>query len=96
MSREEVIEGIAKDILAKVPQQFELETISKSFGPSISPTTVVLLQEVERFNRLCRRISSSLSLLCKVSYTLTHYIPCVTILSLPASPPFSPTAGSGR
>ena len=40
--------------------------IRKKYGEIITPTTVVLLQELERFNKLIKRMSSSLSNLQKV------------------------------
>ena len=40
--------------------------IRKGLGEVISPTSVVLLQELERFNKLIRRMSVSLSSLQKV------------------------------
>ena len=51
---------------AKLPEIFKLDVIRKKYGEIISPTTVVLLQELERFNKLIRRMSSSLSNLQKV------------------------------
>ncbi|XP_071945421.1 dynein axonemal heavy chain 10-like [Antedon mediterranea] len=60
ISREDFIAGIASDIQNKLPQQFDLDKLRKKFGVEISPTTVVLLQELERFNRLILRMSKSL------------------------------------
>ena len=40
--------------------------IRKKFGEVVSPTTVVLLQELERFNTLIKRMEVSLATLRKV------------------------------
>ena len=50
---------------AKLPEQFELDVIRKKLEV-ITPTSVVLLQELERFNKLIKRMSLSLSNLQKV------------------------------
>ena len=65
-TREDVIDKIAVDILDKIPTPFALNVIRKNLGINISPTTVVLLQEIERFNRLVTKMSSSLTLLRRV------------------------------
>ena len=51
---------------AKLPELFKLDVIRKGLGEVISPTSVVLLQELERFNKLIGRMSVSLSSLQKV------------------------------
>ncbi|XP_073442216.1 dynein axonemal heavy chain 10 [Dendrobates tinctorius] len=61
ISRDEYIGQVAKDIENKLPQVFDLDQIRKNFGLEISPTTVVLLQELERFNKLIVRMSRSLA-----------------------------------
>ncbi|KAE8635010.1 hypothetical protein XENTR_v10002490 [Xenopus tropicalis] len=60
ISRDEYIGQVAKDIENKLPQIFDLDQIRKNLGLEISPTTVVLLQELERFNKLIIRMSRSL------------------------------------
>ncbi|XP_054851851.1 dynein axonemal heavy chain 10 [Eublepharis macularius] len=60
ISRDEYIGQVAKDIENKMPAIFDLDQIRKTFGSDISPTTVVLLQELERFNKLMIRMSKSL------------------------------------
>lgn len=60
-----MIDYIAEDILKKVPQTFEIWRIKKSFAMNITPTLIVLLQELERFNKLINRMSYTLSLLRK-------------------------------
>uniref|UniRef100_A0A3B5R955 Uncharacterized protein n=1 Tax=Xiphophorus maculatus TaxID=8083 RepID=A0A3B5R955_XIPMA len=52
ITREEQISQVAQDIQNKLPELFDMDVIRKKFGTDISPTTVVLLQEIERFNKL--------------------------------------------
>ncbi|TPX54389.1 hypothetical protein PhCBS80983_g05954 [Powellomyces hirtus] len=59
ISREEFISNIASDIQAKLPTAFDIPRIYKAIGTP-SPTQVVLLQELERWNILVDRMSSSL------------------------------------
>jgi dynein heavy chain len=66
ISREDFIEKIATDVEGKIPEQFELDKIRKKFGLEISPTTVVLLQELERWNLLVNRMKRSLVTLKRV------------------------------
>nr|XP_015221526.1 PREDICTED: dynein heavy chain 10, axonemal [Lepisosteus oculatus] len=61
ISRDEYISQVAKDIQNKLPRVFDLDVIRKKFGLEISPTSVVLLQELERFNRLVVRMARSLA-----------------------------------
>ncbi|XP_072908128.1 dynein axonemal heavy chain 10 [Hemitrygon akajei] len=60
MGRDEYIENVAKDIESKLPTPFDLDAINKKLALQITPTTVVLLQELERFNLLNNRIMRSL------------------------------------
>ncbi|XP_059138610.1 dynein axonemal heavy chain 10-like [Physella acuta] len=60
ISREDYISNIASDVLEKLPAEFDLAKIRRSLGLDISPTTVVLLQELERFNHLLTRMRRSL------------------------------------
>uniref|UniRef100_A0A670YVL6 Dynein axonemal heavy chain 10 n=1 Tax=Pseudonaja textilis TaxID=8673 RepID=A0A670YVL6_PSETE len=61
ISRDEYIGQVAKDIENKLPKVFDLDHIRKVLGIDISPTTVVLLQELERFNKLIVRMTKSLA-----------------------------------
>ncbi|XP_041266334.1 dynein heavy chain 10, axonemal [Onychostruthus taczanowskii] len=61
ISRDEYIANVAKDIENKLPQVFDLDQIRKGYGVNIAPTTVVLLQELERFNKLIVRMGKSLA-----------------------------------
>lgn len=66
ISRDDYIDKVASDVLAKLPKEFDMDQVRKKFGIEITPTTVVLLQELERFNKLVSRMEKSLSTLKKV------------------------------
>ncbi|KAM4746443.1 dynein axonemal heavy chain 10 [Anableps anableps] len=61
ITREEQISQVAMDIQSKLPKLFDMDVIRKMFGTDVSPTTVVLLQELERFNKLVVRMQQSLA-----------------------------------
>ncbi|CAK1584360.1 unnamed protein product [Parnassius mnemosyne] len=65
MSREDFIDSIAVDVLAKLPPLYEIWRVRKQFEMNITPSLVVLLQELERFNRLIAKMRSTLSQLRK-------------------------------
>lgn len=65
ITRDQFIDSVAEDVLKKLPRPFEIWRIKKSFAMNITPTLIVLLQELERFNRLATRMHSTLSLLRK-------------------------------
>uniref|UniRef100_A0A336KTI1 CSON011058 protein n=1 Tax=Culicoides sonorensis TaxID=179676 RepID=A0A336KTI1_CULSO len=65
LTRDEIIDNVADDILKKLPKQFEIMKIKKAFQMTITPTGVVLLQELERFNKLLARIEHTLMQLRK-------------------------------
>ncbi|OWK14865.1 hypothetical protein Celaphus_00000391, partial [Cervus elaphus hippelaphus] len=44
-----------------MPKVFDLDLVRKHLGQGISPTSVVLLQELERFNKLVIRMARSLA-----------------------------------
>lgn len=67
ISRDDYIGQVAKDIENKMPQVFDLDQVRKHLGSAISPTSVVLLQELERFNKLVVRMARSLAELQRVS-----------------------------
>lgn len=66
ISREEFIDSVAKDIQEKVPSLFVINKIKKTFEGKITPSTIVLLQELERFNLLIDKLHVTLSMLQKV------------------------------
>ncbi|XP_036352277.2 dynein axonemal heavy chain 10 [Ochotona princeps] len=61
VSRDDYIDSVAKDIEHKMPKVFDLDQVRKQLGFGISPTSVVLLQELERFNKLAVRMARSLA-----------------------------------
>lgn len=63
MTRDRFIDNAANEILHKLPQLYEMDVLRKKYGLTPSPTTIVLLQEVERFNMLIARIRNSLKTL---------------------------------
>ena len=65
---------MASDVLNKLPKEFDLDQVRKKFGIDISPTTVVLMQELERFNKLIKRMRVSLQTLRRVSDLLGKLI----------------------
>lgn len=69
ISREDYIGNVAKDIENKMPKVFDLDLVRRHLGANITPTSVVLLQELERFNKLLVRMSRSLAELQRVSCT---------------------------
>lgn len=66
ISREDYICQVAQDIQEKLPKLFDSDVIRRKLGMAISPTTVVLLQELERFNKLVVRMQRSLAELQRV------------------------------
>lgn len=94
ISRDEYIANVAKDIENKVPQVFDLDQIRKGFGPDITPTTVVLLQELERFNKLVIRMAKSLAELQRVSKEHSYWMKSVR-LRLPQADTQTPTIFPG-
>jgi dynein heavy chain len=59
MSREDRIGGVARDIQSKIPELFDIPVLRKEIAIP-SPTQVVLLQEVERWNMVLSKMRSSL------------------------------------
>ncbi|KAL8020331.1 putative AAA+ ATPase domain, dynein heavy chain region D6 P-loop domain-containing protein [Plasmopara halstedii] len=60
ISREEYITNVTKDILSKVPEPVDVHLIRKTFKMTPTPTQIVLLQELDRWNLLTSRIQMSL------------------------------------
>lgn len=59
VNREEYIEKVAADILAKLPEVFDIYNIKKQFDTP-TPTQIVLIQELARFNILLETMQASL------------------------------------
>ena len=69
ISREDYIDKVANDVLVKLPEEFDMDKTRKKFGIDIVPTTIVLLQELDRFNLLILKMRRSLNTLRKVGCT---------------------------
>lgn len=65
ISRESMIEAIAGDILDRLPPPTDVRRVRRTHEMHVTPTLVVLLQELERFNRLIAKMHSTLTLLRK-------------------------------
>ncbi|XP_076299453.1 dynein axonemal heavy chain 10-like [Lasioglossum baleicum] len=65
VSKDEFIENIAREVLDKVPTEFDLIKVKKTYGVIITPIAIVLFQELERFNKLIRTMKRTLSQLRK-------------------------------
>ncbi len=59
-NRQENIENTANDVLGKLPETLWDIAILRAECDDISPTRIVLFQELERFNRLIDRIKDTL------------------------------------
>lgn len=66
ISRDNIIDSIAMDILEKLPKPFEIWRVKEMLQMKLCPTGVVLLQELRRYNRLVERMEKTLKLLQKV------------------------------
>jgi dynein heavy chain len=64
MSREDYIGVVAKDVLDKIPELFDMPVIKKQLGIP-TPVQVVLLQELDRFNILAKTMKTTLKQLQK-------------------------------
>ncbi|XP_045466201.1 dynein axonemal heavy chain 10 [Harmonia axyridis] len=65
ISREEFIEIVANDVLKKIPDEYEIWKVKRAFQRVMSPTIIVLLQELERFNKLITTMRRTLQQLQK-------------------------------
>uniref|UniRef100_A0A182IR22 AAA+ ATPase domain-containing protein n=1 Tax=Anopheles atroparvus TaxID=41427 RepID=A0A182IR22_ANOAO len=65
IGRDEFIDRAAVDILKKLPKPFDIWRVKKAYQVNITPICVVLLQELERFNRLLQRMEHTLHQLRK-------------------------------
>ena len=61
VNKEEYVEGVANDIQSKIPVPYDVVGYRKEAGIEISPTKVVLFQELERINKLIMRITETLT-----------------------------------
>ncbi|KAI4493628.1 hypothetical protein M0804_001804 [Polistes exclamans] len=59
-NKEDKVIQLTTDVLSKVPGNIDYETIYRLIGPSKKPLDVVLLQEIDRYNKLLTKIRNSL------------------------------------
>ncbi|KAF7996760.1 hypothetical protein HCN44_002406 [Aphidius gifuensis] len=64
-SREDFIDNLGKDILTKIPVEYDLIKVKRTFGLNLSPRAIVLFQELERFNKLIKIMKINLTQLRK-------------------------------
>ncbi|KAI5707535.1 hypothetical protein M8J77_004618 [Diaphorina citri] len=63
ISREQYVDKACADILAKLPPEFDVPRIKRDKGRVLTPTLVVLFQELDRFNVLVNKMKLTLALL---------------------------------
>lgn len=68
MNRDKFIGNVAKDIMRRIPPSYDVARVCKTYEMSLTPTTIVLLQELERFNLLLENMRNTLDLLRKASH----------------------------
>jgi len=61
INKEEYVYKIAQGIEEKIPVEFDVLYLRKEAGNDISPSTVVLFQELERFNLLISKITLTIA-----------------------------------
>nr|XP_031841739.1 dynein heavy chain 10, axonemal [Nomia melanderi] len=65
VSKDEFIDNIAKEVLEKVPAEYDIHKVKKTYGVAVTPIAIVLFQELERFNELIRTMKRTLRQLRK-------------------------------
>ncbi|KYN43305.1 Dynein heavy chain 10, axonemal, partial [Trachymyrmex septentrionalis] len=65
VSKDEFIDNVAKEILTKIPAPYDISKVKRNFGVGVTPTAIVLFQELERFNKLIETITRTLNQLRK-------------------------------
>ncbi|XP_011874224.1 PREDICTED: dynein heavy chain 10, axonemal [Vollenhovia emeryi] len=65
VSKDEFIDNVAKEILTKIPAPYDISKVKRNFGVAVTPTAIVLFQELKRFNKLIETITRTLNQLRK-------------------------------
>ncbi|XP_070520949.1 dynein axonemal heavy chain 10 [Cardiocondyla obscurior] len=65
INKDEFIDNVAKEILARIPMPYDISKVKRNFGVAVTPTAIVLFQELERFNKLIETITRTLHQLKK-------------------------------
>ena len=60
VDRDKHLRSVIEDIQNKIPEPYDILLMRKQFEDKMTPTTVVLVQEVERFNKLIIEMQTSL------------------------------------
>lgn len=66
VSKDEYIDNVAKEIMTKIPAPYDINKVKKNFTVAVTPTAIVLFQELEMFNGLIETITRTLNQLIKV------------------------------
>lgn len=67
VNRDEFIDNAAKDIAERIPPLYDVARTRKTYELKLTPTIVVLLQELQRFNLLLEAMRKTVGLLQKAS-----------------------------
>lgn len=73
ISRDNIIDRTALDILERLPKTFEIWRVKETLQMKLCPTGVVLLQELHLYNGLVERIEKTLKLLRKVCVQVNKF-----------------------
>jgi hypothetical protein len=65
--RDEFIDNTAKDIMERIPPPYDVARTRQVYELKLTPTIIVLLQELQRFNLLLQTMRKTLELLRKAS-----------------------------
>jgi dynein heavy chain len=67
VTRDISVDNIARDIISSIPPPYDVARTRKTYEMSLTPTIIVLIQELERFNLLLEFMSKTLNLLRQAS-----------------------------
>jgi len=74
VSKDEIIANVAKEVLTKIPVPYDVNKVKRNFGVAVTPTAIVLFQELERFNKLIETMTRTLSQLRKVEKKPSRFV----------------------
>ncbi|XP_057328416.1 dynein axonemal heavy chain 10-like [Microplitis mediator] len=64
-NREELVDNMATDLLTKIPPEYNMTKVRNNFGLAVTPLVIVLFQELEIFNKLIKKMNTTLTQLKK-------------------------------
>ena len=76
-SREELVLELIFQLLEQIPPEFDLKSIARSHENDKTPMTIVLLQEIDRYNKLLSLVNKSLRDLQKRCERSRCYLPSI-------------------